>query len=71
MSLLRLPPWQIEVNTTLATLSPFELFPAHEQGGDRPTTNTKLLAFDWDPEDAGCSIDLELWRDDKPLDFSY
>ena len=30
-----------------------------------------LLAFDWDPEDAGCSIDLELWRDDQALDFDY
>ncbi|KAG4441529.1 hypothetical protein IFR05_002986 [Cadophora sp. M221] len=27
----------------------------------------KLLDFDWDTEDTGCTIDLELWRDDSPL----
>ncbi|PVH73010.1 hypothetical protein DL98DRAFT_59310 [Cadophora sp. DSE1049] len=30
----------------------------------------KLLAFDWDSQNAGCKIDLELWREDKPLDFN-
>ncbi|KAL5329420.1 hypothetical protein ACEPPN_002932 [Leptodophora sp. 'Broadleaf-Isolate-01'] len=27
----------------------------------------KLMDFDWDSENTGCEIDLELWRDDSPL----